>query len=93
MTKEGFEANGTDGVVLHELAHEWFGNSVSPERWADLWLYEGHAVYYQIEWSQRRGTTMAESMRQSYTEVGNKLLDHGPIAQPNPAKWTGMTHR
>ncbi|NEA30871.1 M1 family metallopeptidase [Streptomyces sp. SID13031] len=55
MTKEGFENNGMDGVVLHEVSHEWFGNSVSPKTWSDLWLNEGHAVFYQDAWIAARG--------------------------------------
>jgi aminopeptidase N len=90
MTKEGFEQNGTDTVVLHEIAHEWFGNSVSPKQWSDLWLNEGHAVFYQHQWGEAKGrTTLAESMRQTYVEEGNKLLVNGPIAKPDPAKWPG----
>lgn len=37
-----------DAVMLHELAHQWSGNSVSVRRWgSDLWLAEGHATYYE----------------------------------------------
>lgn len=47
LTKGGMEDNGSDAVIAHEISHEYFGNSVSPRRWSDLWLNEGHAVYYQ----------------------------------------------
>jgi aminopeptidase N len=33
-------------VVAHETAHQWFGDSVSPATWADLWLSEGFATYF-----------------------------------------------
>src|SRR5262249_17261054 len=36
-------------TMLHELSHQWFGDSVSPREWSDVWLNEGHATYY--EWS------------------------------------------
>ena len=34
-------------IMIHELAHQWFGNSIAPVRWQDVWLNEGHADWYQ----------------------------------------------
>jgi aminopeptidase N len=36
---------GFDAVLLHELAHEWWGNKVTASDWADVWLHEGFATY------------------------------------------------
>jgi aminopeptidase N len=35
-----------EGTVAHEIAHQWFGDAVTPARWADVWLSEGFATYF-----------------------------------------------
>jgi aminopeptidase N len=39
-------SSGVEGVVAHEIAHQWFGDSVTEATWADLWLSEGFATYF-----------------------------------------------
>lgn len=40
-----------DGLLAHEAAHQWFGDTVTCRSWADLWLNEGFATYYQKLWT------------------------------------------
>jgi aminopeptidase N len=41
-----------DQNLLHEYAHQWFGDAVTPATWNDLWLNEGWAMYAQLLYQQ-----------------------------------------
>lgn len=52
-------ASGGRAVILHELAHHWYGDTVTPDNWKDLWLNEAWAMYAQIRWDvDTGGSTM-----------------------------------
>ncbi|MFD0411557.1 M1 family metallopeptidase [Kitasatospora sp. NPDC127116] len=78
--------------MMHELVHSWFGNSVSPARWSDLWLNEGHADFYGLMYRYERGwpdawghTTLVDRMRYVYGLGDQWRHDSGPVASPTAA--------
>jgi aminopeptidase N len=73
-----FGANHCDGtraserLIAHELAHQWFGNSVTARQWRDIWLHEGFACYAEWLWSEHSGGRSADDWARHYRQ---KLRD------------------
>jgi len=49
-------------VVVHELAHQWYGDLVSVSGWKDIWVNEGFARYAQWLWSEHEGEGTAQEL-------------------------------
>jgi aminopeptidase N len=62
--------DGTDmSVVVHENAHQWFGDAVSPHYWRDIWLNEGFATYAEWMWAEHTGgKTVKQTADASYQD-------------------------
>jgi aminopeptidase N len=61
---------GAQRLVAHELAHQWFGNSVTAGRWQDIWLHEGFACYAEWLWSEGSGGSSADVLaRRAYARL------------------------
>lgn len=50
-----YSQEDNEHVVSHELAHQWWGDLVTPATWDDIWLNEGFAVYSESLWEEHVG--------------------------------------
>lgn len=84
FTEPGYPEWYVDSIMVHELAHQWFGNSVSPKSWSDLWLNEGHASWYEARYAEEHADQPLERrMRQAYTRSDGWRAAGGPPAHPD----------
>jgi len=72
-----------ESIMVHELSHQWFGDSVSPRTWSDLWLNEGHATWYETLYAEEKGhRPMEERMKAAYAMSDSWRAVGGPPAAP-----------
>jgi aminopeptidase N len=67
-------------IIAHELAHQWFGNAVSPLRWRDVYLNEGLTQYATYLWIEERDGRAAMETR--LRDVYDRLDTSSLLADP-----------
>ncbi|MER5406582.1 M1 family metallopeptidase [Streptomyces sp. NPDC002769] len=69
--------------LVHELTHQWTGDSVGIKAWSDLWLSEGHARFYERLYSEAHGGDSFEAtMKSAYAAHDQWRHDYGAPAEP-----------
>ncbi|CAM5382321.1 M1 family metallopeptidase [Streptomyces griseomycini] len=86
------------GLVVHEIAHQWYGDSVTPETWRDMWLSEGFATYAEWLWEEDHGGGTAQQAfdalyagdRLRGAEADEALWSFPPARPPDAAHISGV---
>ncbi len=76
-------------TVAHEIAHQWFGDSVGIETWPQMWLNEGFATWAEWRWAEQRGgrtTAEAFAQLQGTPASEGKTWNPPPAAIPDPSE-------
>ncbi len=68
-------------LLSHELAHQWFGDAVSPASWDDIWLNEGWATYAEWMWLDREGLDRLDD--QAERALAGIAHRGGPVSRPD----------
>ncbi|MBQ1089841.1 M1 family metallopeptidase [Streptomyces sp. B93] len=87
FTNPAFPEWYVDSIMVHELAHQWFGDSVTPRTWSDLWLNEGHATWYEALYAAEKGDRpLAARMKAAYGASDRWRAAGGAPAAPRAPK-------
>jgi aminopeptidase N len=81
---------GINYTLVHELAHEWWGNSVTAYDYADLWLHEGFAQYTEVLFAERHlgKEHYGVFVRYYSTAIANKR----PLVKPYDVRYNNLVH-
>ncbi len=95
-TERGYESRRmSEGLVVHETAHQWFGDAVTEYDWHHIWLSEGYATYlaalfYELIDEPERFASSMESSKRSYMQSDDV---HRPVIDTTEKSLFGLLNR
>jgi len=76
---EATDYNTSTPTLVHEMAHQWYGDQVGPCDWRDVWMNEGMATYLQILWEAHLGGRPEDAVMRAWARGNNALRrQYGP---------------
>ncbi|HET7361393.1 MAG TPA: M1 family metallopeptidase [Salinimicrobium sp.] len=71
-----------DFIIIHESAHEWFGNSITAADIADMWIHEGfttyaESVYIECRWGKEKALEYLQGIRKNILNETTIIGDYG----------------
>ncbi|MDG4534499.1 M1 family metallopeptidase [Streptomyces sp. AV19] len=86
QTRPFFNHAPDELLLVHEITHQWFGDSVTPRTWQDMWLNEGFATYGEWLWEEQHGgPSTARSFDEYYALDRHDEIWSFPPANPPSA--------
>jgi aminopeptidase N len=86
QTKPVFDQMPDEALLVHELAHMWFGDSVTLTQWPDIWLHEGFATFSEWLWAEHEGGQTAQQRFEELYSTPADELDFWNPPSGNPGE-------
>ncbi|MEU6406360.1 M1 family metallopeptidase [Streptomyces sp. NPDC046985] len=89
QTRPVFPGAPDTRTLVHELAHQWYGDSVTPATWQDMWLNEGFATYAEWLWDEDHGGPTAQ---QTFDRLYDDASADDPVWSFPPGRPSDAAH-